>query len=55
MLIVILAGAGLIVVVYFLAAALVSQGVHTLARGIADDLRTCPHGDRWDDCPDCRH
>lgn len=19
------------------------------------DLNTCPHGDHWDDCPDCRH
>lgn len=19
------------------------------------DLKTCPHGDDWDDCPDCRH
>ncbi|WP_432352682.1 MazG-like family protein [Sporosarcina sp. A2] len=19
------------------------------------DLKTCPHGDNWDDCPDCRH
>lgn len=22
---------------------------------IRDDTKTCPHGDGWEDCPDCRH
>ncbi len=32
----------------------------TLARmevkGVCDtDVDTCPHGVKWEDCPDCRH
>ena len=22
---------------------------------IFDEQNLCPHGDNWDDCPDCRH
>jgi hypothetical protein len=33
--------------------------VSALCRVAADDIGAgpdlCPHGDFWDDCPDCRH